>query len=251
MSSEEVGLIPVGKIVTKIKNKGPNKPSEDDKNKFNRPIPTKPVFRSITKKEDDQRRAEEKMLRNTGIPKRYQAITMAEIERRGIPPTVERQAELIKRYIAILDEAIKEGNGLYLRGEAGTMKTTFAIAIMREAMKKNFSCFFISAVSLMDKLFSLPDAERRVFETKIATTDILVVDDLGQEHEKSWIQTKIRALFNERYNNMKTTIITTNLGSQVRELYVESMIDRLQSVNWIIDFKGKSVREKVSQKRSL
>ena len=66
---------------------------------------------------------------------------------------------------------------------------------------------------------------------------VVVLDDLGAEWGSSYVTSKIDAIFSERYNRKKSTIVTTNLAGQaLRSRYPDRIIDRLRETTQIITF---------------
>ena len=44
-------------------------------------------------------------------------------------------------------------------------------------------------------------------------TDLLIIDDLGKEQCSDWSMTTLYAILNDRYEDMKPTIVTTNYSA--------------------------------------
>ena len=124
------------------------------------------------------------------------------------------------------------------------MKTTMAIAILRELVDTKGQGYFIPMASLLDTINSMRerhDASLQAFEHKLRTTSLLVLDDLGAEYDHTWVQCQVDAIVNERYNRMRSTIVTTNLSAQdIRDRYQMRIFDRLRATNQLITFAGKS-----------
>lgn len=178
-----------------------------------------------------------------GIPKRYRNVTMEYIVNRGIPEQSKQNVADVQRYIDNLEDNLQNGNGMVMRGNVGTMKTTLAIAIMRAVIAKGRNAYFIPMANLMDRLFSGTPDERSKLEQKLQTVSLLVIDDLGMEYEKGWVTAKIRAIINNRYNEEKSTIITTNLEKDINDRYVDGMLDRIASTSTFSNFSGESLRK--------
>ena len=158
--------------------------------------------------------------------------------------------EVIKDYASHIVDNLNQGLGLIIKGPVGTGKTTAAIAIMKEAIKHKKSPYFISMISLLDKLMSFRDQEERYeFEQRIQNCPLLVLDDLGGEYigknkEESWMLKRIMSIINERHQRSKSIIITTNLPiKELAERYDQRAIDRIRSTNQIITLLGESLRK--------
>ena len=189
-------------------------------------------------------RSSEKKKIKTGIPKRYQDMTLQNVVKRGIPDQTKSPFYVISQYIDNLPKMLNCGQGLLLRGDVGTMKTTLAVVIMYEVLELGGTAYFISMANLMDSLYSVSQEERQSLENKLKNVDLLVLDDLGLEYDKGWVSVKIRALINYRFDNQKSVIITTNLGSDIKNLYLKGMLDRIEASSMIVDFRGNSLRER-------
>ena len=182
-----------------------------------------------------------------GIYKRFQNV---ELETMNIAAENANAFEVIKEYASNVVENLNQGLGLIIKGPVGTGKTTAAIAIMKEAIKHKKSPYFISMISILDKLMSFRDQEERYeFEQRIQNCPLLVLDDLGGEYigknkEDSWMLKRIMSIIDERYQRSKSIIITTNLP--IKELaarYDQRVIDRIRSTNQIITLLGDSLRK--------
>ena len=77
---------------------------------------------------------------------------------------------------------------------------------------------------------------------------MLVVDDLGVTPPEGWIQKKIEEILCQRYDEEKTTIITTNLGiTSLSSVLAERVVDRLQETCTFITLDGSSLRSATSR----
>ncbi|WP_164726572.1 ATP-binding protein [Veillonella ratti] len=182
-----------------------------------------------------------------GIYKRFQNV---ELETMNIAAENANAFEVIKEYASNVVENLNQGLGLIIKGPVGTGKTTAAIAIMKEAIKHKKSPYFISIISLLDKLMSFRDQEERYeFEQRIQNCPLLVLDDLGGEYigknkEDSWMLKRIMSIIAERHQRSKSIIITTNLPiKELAERYDQRAIDRIRSTNQIITLLGDSLRK--------
>lgn len=177
-----------------------------------------------------------------GIPKRYAHIDLGYIKAKGVPEQAKANVAIVEDFIIHIQERLDSGDGLLMRGGVGTMKTTLAVAIMKAAIEKKNQAFFIPMANMMDNLMQLEGNEKRAFEKKLVEVPLLVIDDLGMEYEKGYAQVKIRAIINDRYNKMKSTIVTTNLGKDIQDRYIEGMLDRIKATSTFLNFTGKSLR---------
>ncbi|WP_006716203.1 ATP-binding protein [Desulfitobacterium metallireducens] len=187
-----------------------------------------------------------KTLTRCGIHQRFLSSSFGQIEEIEIPQNLQNQYRQIKAYAAHLEENIKAGRGLLLKGAVGTMKTTLAVAVLREYLDHGGEGLFLTMSGLLDNIFTLKAKSMNQwarFEQQIRDTPLLVLDDLGAEHTEGWVLTKVDSIIAERYNRCRSIVITTNLSTaQLRGVYAERVIDRLRSTLEIINFSGPSQR---------
>jgi DNA replication protein DnaC len=192
----------------------------------------------------------ENELEKRGIFKRYQSITFAEIKRRGLPFGYDDIYMQVKNYADNMAENIQNGKGMILMGGYGTLKTTLAVAVLRQYLENGGSGKFVPMAALVDNLFTMREqnkAEWAAYEQAIRNTKLLVLDDLGAENtDQRWVLGKVDSIITERYNKMLPTIITTNSNAKdLLNTYSGRVYDRLRSTSEVIKFVGKSQREAV------
>ena len=183
---------------------------------------------------------EPKQLEQCGVFCRYQEASFAAIEARGIPRELRQPVAVVREYAEKLPSHLAAGEGLVLRGPVGTLKTTLAVAVLQYCLQLGERALFLTMPSLIDSIFSAkavsPEDWLR-FESRLRQVPLLVLDDLGAEWGSSYVTSKIDAIFSERYNRKKSTIVTTNLAGQaLRSRYPDRIIDRLRETTQIITF---------------
>lgn len=185
-------------------------------------------------------------LEEYGIYARYRESTFENLAE-TMPATQKEAYERCRAYAENFAKHKKNGVGMILKGTVGTGKTSLAVAILREVVQRYGGGYFIPMVSLMDRLLSMSKGDRdefERFEKRIRSTPLLVLDDLGAEHENSWVRTKIDAIITERHNRLLPVIITTNLkANEILEGYRERVYDRLKNSSIVVNFTGASMRK--------
>jgi DNA replication protein DnaC len=113
----------------------------------------------------------------------------------------------------------RDGMGLLIIGQIGTGKTHLAVGITKELiLTKGIACLFYDYRELLKEIQNSYntavqatelDVLRPVFET-----DVLVLDELGAVKPTEWVWDTVSLILNTRYNDNRTTIITTNFEDQ-------------------------------------
>lgn len=175
-----------------------------------------------------------------GVFARYHDATFENIEVRGVPAELRGQVDAVRSYADAIEDNIRQGCGLLLRGPVGTMKTTLAVAVLQCWLHRGGSARFITMPSLVDNIFAAKAVSQEKwneFETRLRQTPLVVLDDLGAEGASGWPLAKVDAIIAERYNRRRATLITTNLGSgAMRSRYTDRMIDRLRATCQVVTF---------------
>lgn len=186
------------------------------------------------------------------IGARYHACTPPAIVPARVPPHLAGPMEGIMGYRDHIAHLIPQGIGLILKGPTGTLKTSAAVSCLMQALALGFGGLFLPTAGLLDEIFTLktvnPEEWVR-FEKRLKETDLLVLDDLGDEAAEGWVLTKVQAILSERYNHRRATLITTNLTtSELKGRYAGKIIDRLRETSQIITLKGASLRQPPGEK---
>jgi len=104
--------------------------------------------------------------------------------------------------------------GLLLMGRSGVGKTHLAVATLKELIRKGHAGLFCDYRELLKEIQASynpasESTEMGILEP-IRTVEILVLDDLGASKPSDWVRDIVGIVLNARYNERRTTIITTN-----------------------------------------
>lgn len=115
------------------------------------------------------------------------------------------------------------GVGLLFTGSIGTGKTHLAISVLRElVVNKGANGVFYHFQDLIKRIQnsfnrSVQATEQQILEP-ILNAEILVLDELGASKPSDWVFDTIAQILNTRYNERRTTIITTNYPNREASL---------------------------------
>jgi DNA replication protein DnaC len=108
----------------------------------------------------------------------------------------------------------RDGMGLLIIGMIGTGKTHLAVGIIKDLISKSIPCLFYDYRELLKEIQNSYNAAVQTTELDVLRpvfeTDVLVLDELGAVKPSEWVWDTVSLILNTRYNNNRTTIITTN-----------------------------------------
>ncbi len=153
----------------------------------------------------------------------------------------------------LAQEFAEEPDGwLVFMGTFGSGKTHLAAAIANYRASQGFPVMFVVVPDMLDHLRATfnPASETsydRRFE-EIRTASLLVLDDLGSQATRPWVQEKLYQLVNYRYNAALPTIITTadsldEIDPRLRARLMDRELVRIAPIT-VPSYKGKSPRKR-------
>jgi DNA replication protein DnaC len=93
-------------------------------------------------------------------------------------------------------------------------KTHLSIAILKELTKKGIHCLFCDYLDLLRQIRNSYNSSVEATELEVLRpvfeAEVLLLDDLGAERPSGWVWDTVSFLLNTRYNDKRTTIVTTN-----------------------------------------
>jgi DNA replication protein DnaC len=104
--------------------------------------------------------------------------------------------------------------GLLLMGPSGVGKTHLAVAALKDLIRRGHAGLFCDYRELLKEIQASynpasESTEMGILEP-IRTVEILILDDLGASKPSDWVRDIVGIVVNARYNEKRTTIITTN-----------------------------------------
>jgi DNA replication protein DnaC len=154
----------------------------------------------------------EALLAAARIPKRYEHCELSNFEfdgpHRGLAAARLAACKFVEEYPV-------DNTGLLLIGSIGVGKTHLAAGIIKELiLSKNIPCLFYDYRELLKQIQNSYNDSVRATELDVLRpvfeTEVLVLDELGAVKPTEWVWDTVSLILNTRYNDNRTTIITTN-----------------------------------------
>jgi len=156
----------------------------------------------------------ERLLKAARIPARYEHCTLSDFES-DFPGANRSLASALFQANRFVEEYPVETTGLMLLGPIGVGKTHLAVGILRELVtQKGANCLFYDYRELLKAIQNSYNSTVQATELEILQpvfeTEVLVLDELGAVKPTEWVWDTVSHILNTRYNDKRTTIITSN-----------------------------------------
>lgn len=212
-----------------------------------------------------------RMMEQARIPKRYAHCTLDDYvpnyggNNASLSNAVVQARNFVREYLPGSDVP-----GLLLTGSIGVGKTHLAVGMLQALITERGSKgLFYDYRDLLKQVQNSYNRSVEATELEILQpvfdAEVLVLDELGASKPTDWVWDTVAHILNTRYNDRRTTIITTNYanlppgGSElnaaraaVREETLgdrigERMRSRLQEMCVVVEMNGEDFRQKVKR----
>lgn len=196
------------------------------------------------------------------IPRRYEHCELSNFESDGPHQQLASSRLAAGKFV---EEYPIDSTGLLLIGDIGVGKTHLAVGIIKELiLSKGIACLFYDYRELLKQIQNSYNDSVKATELEVLRpvfeTEVLVLDELGAVKPTEWVWDTVSLILNARYNDNRTTIITTNFDDRpagavagprgaAREETLgdrigERMRSRLHEMCRIIKMEGEDFRQK-------
>ncbi|HEX8074342.1 MAG TPA: ATP-binding protein [Thermoleophilaceae bacterium] len=161
-------------------------------------------------------------------------------------PMVLRQ---VRDYVLDIDRNLESGRGFWFFGDVGTGKTSLAMLVSKSAVEAGRSVAIYSVPQLLaDIKATYEDGSGRSYLDlfrRLSQADLLHLDDLGAEKRTEWVLEQLYAIVNERWQEQRSIVVTTNLGdADLREQVGARIVSRLSEMCVTIPIMGNDLRRR-------
>ena len=210
------------------------------------------------------------MLGRAHIPRRYEHCTLENYDT-DLPYSHRTQGMALVTARKFIEGYPLEtgGRGLLLTGSIGVGKTHLAVGILQALVtERGATGLFYDYRDLLKQVQNSYNAQVRETELEVLRpvfeAEVLVLDELGASKPTDWVWDTVAHILNTRYNDRRTTIITTNyanagpLGTEAggRTLTREETLgdrigerrrSRIQEMCVVVEMQGEDFRQKVKR----
>jgi len=176
-----------------------------------------------------------RVLKNARIPRRYEFCSLDSYETMHSSATKSiKKSLIVSRKFTEGYPIETNGKGLLFVGSAGLGKTHLAIGILKNLiLERGATGIFWEHKELLESLRSTYSGRHAGAETEmlktVITCDLLVLDDLGDITPSDWSWDTTSYILSSRYNEDRSTIITSNLPNKPPSIAFDEPVDRFAS----------------------
>ena len=152
----------------------------------------------------------EQLLQSTHIPIRYANCNLSNYK-------TDANHALAAAKITVEKWAAQyplDRTGLLLVGPSGVGKTHLSVAAIRRLTENGVHCLFCDYRELLKNIQNSYNPSVHATELEVLRpifeTDVVLLDDLGAVRPTEWVWDTVSLILNTRYNDNRTTIITSN-----------------------------------------
>ena len=212
-----------------------------------------------------QRQKMDRKLKFAAIPKEFEDQTiesfMTDCYTTAQNRELAQMAKIIaKRYVEQFEEIQETGKGLYFYSSVkGSGKTRLAVSIANDLIRqKMISAKFATTIQILDQIKATwgetrkADDEGRTEQSlinDIISVPVLVIDDIGVENVKDWINERFYNILNGRMIEKRITIFTSNCRMEDLKLD-ERIVNRIIKMALPIEFPAESIRVSLARKEN-
>ncbi len=163
------------------------------------------------------------------IPNRYRSVTFEQLEGDSLS-AYPAQIDLVRRFAGRISAHIEQGDSLRIRGDVGTGKTALAMLVSKAALAAGWSVAIYSLPRLLALIRESIERDEGVvgFLERLASVDLLHIDDVGAENQTDWALEQLYTIVNARYEERRSIVLTTNLEDhELIEQLGERIVSRL------------------------
>ena len=172
------------------------------------------------------RERSERLIEAACIPPRYEHCELGTFN--YDPHNMPEKSSSKARWIAgrFVEEYPTDKTGLLFVGAIGVGKTHLAIGIIKALIReKGIHCLFCDYRELLKSIQNSYNPSVQATEMEILRpvfeAEVLVLDELGAVRSTEWVFDTVSYILNNRYNDNRTTIITTNFPDAAEQVKLE------------------------------
>ena len=186
------------------------------------------------------------------LPQNYIDARMYKFRWNMYGEDVEEQKLIVNTFLANFTGFQEEGKGLYIYSQTkGSGKTMLSCCLANEVMEHHdITVKFISVVDFIERTKdSFNDYAVKRELDQIIGARLLIIDDIGAETRKEWIDSILFKIIDSRYSNKRVTIFTSNIEREKLKLN-DRIKDRILDMTILLSLPEKPIRQQFANTKN-
>ncbi|MEA2443678.1 MAG: replication protein DnaC [Thermoleophilales bacterium] len=144
------------------------------------------------------------------IPRKYRGVAFDRHPINLMEPMFVRP---VQQFCRAIDERLESGDSLGFLGDRGTGKTSLAMTIPIEAMRRNLTVAVYTGPDLLTAIRSTYDdsSYSQLMESLVAV-DLLHIEDLAVARPTEWVLEQLYTVINARYQDERSIVFTADVS---------------------------------------
>lgn len=165
---------------------------------------------------------------------------------------VDEAKKYVNSFILKFEQFRKNGMGLYIYSATkGSGKTMLSCCILNEISDRYpVSVKFINALDLLEMTKQGYKGDDPEELKPLYACSVLVIDDIGVQMSKDWINTVFYRLINVRYTERLVTVYTSNIATDALKMD-DRIIDRIEGTTYLVELPEVAVRHMKQKKEKV
>lgn len=218
--------------------------------------------KEMEKEATENKKQEIKNLKSYAITnKRYENVTFENTELIKNESFIQCYNRC-RSYCKNADKVINTGLGLYICGNVGCGKTHLIYCMVNELTNSLYSCIVTNFINICNtiKFYFNNRVALQDYLEKLYSVDFLFIDDIGAEKvtdndgNGNWVQERMFEIIDERYNNNKPVIFTSNnlISDLIKQGIHERLASRIHEMSSVVfNINAESYRLKIKKEQKL
>lgn len=182
------------------------------------------------------------------IPFEYMGLSTHDFKWDIYQQDTTKTKDTLNRYLMGFEAMREKGMGLYIYSATkGSGKTMLSCCLLNElANRYAVSVKFVNVLDLLD-MTKKSYAGSNMEVNAIRDAAVLVLDDIGVQMSREWVDTVFYQLVNQRYNEHRVTFYTSNVKIDSLKMD-ERTKDRIEAASYMVKLPDVPVRRNQSAK---
>lgn len=149
-----------------------------------------------------------------------------------------------------IDRHVEHGHGVVFAGDAGVGKTSAAACLLKQAMARGYTTYFVTYDELRELVFDSgrlygDGTDGTTIKQQVERAEFLVLDGFNAPFltDKAFGPLQLERLLNRRSSAIRSTVLTTRVAGMLKRKEYENLFDVVTSCMALMKIQGRNLRD--------